>query len=1251
MLGTPPLTQSRTYLEIRPADEPLKADTVTRSITDLHRSVGDSGLLGGTEYPTYEMLIAATGTTGDTGQRSLAWYVGVDTPEHLDATRRALTACLPHSYDIVKTDCTYADLLNLPEVGDDTSTDADTLATDGTLTAEGSIADSNHRTTDDPAETAPLADWDVAAVDYHGVGDRPRDWQCPMKPIEEFVGADESTADWPLSRVFNALATGDAPALVQFIIQPKPDWTADRDDRIFELENGTDLYRYLIGKWIADFFTGTHDRERSSHNETTPRRDRYDTHASGTRHDSGYGSSPTQSSPDLQPSETRRIEALNAVDTRQSFTVNARAVALDTDPDPADATCRPLVDAFQPLTGAHYCIEGRRYSYGSKAANDVFEALLDRTLQTNPERRRHIVPGIPNRSPAIVVGPAALGGLCLTGGPALESDARRALETTPRERTGLELPPRAVLNRYLEAEGMHIGHPCTADREPLNATVSLPPTVQQLHTAITGQSGTGKSALGHGMLAGNFEATDGANIYIDSKGDGGPDAYLRAHYARHGDLDDVYYFDCAELLPGLPLLSIKPQLDADIDRVQAVENVADRHLEILAGYMGQETFHSAPMAVDVVEALIKALFDPVHGSDTISQTALLQAAARMHRSGEAPPVSDPHLRETLDDVTANSDRVFDNIMGAAGRRIRQASKDARLAPLFTHTDGTDAAFDLRDHLDEQCVIIFDTSGYRDDPRSLLTLAIISELWTALTRRAEDADPHDDLPQVNLFLEEAADIAASELLTDLLSQGRAFGVGVTVMLQFPEQLRDDYPRVYRELINDIGTHITGPVNDATGLARAFATDAHPVDDIATRISNLERGDWLVNPAAPFADTPPTPFYCQSRSLPPGHPDGEDPLDETTNTSYDAQRTLLETRMYRKYGLAIAEHTITTSESEAIESTPTDGESTPDTTPLHTTIPHTNRLPDCLTYVDDPPYPLVCTACERRYAPSTEGLRNAIQCCHELAAIDRADIPITTLDVPLTASDRRRSPLSDAQLRFLAAIYMAHQQRFDPDIEFDIVRDSMVRLQEYVGIDSDAVRDLIDDGLLKRDCTHPHYLYTVTPDGRDALEIEHREGIAHGDGKGDLSESSLHVALVEAGYRFLTQAYVDTPDSPAVEATRYLDVEGGRLDAAALDADDNVVVTLEAELSNNDTRRAVPSDFDTMAACDPNASIWVVKNRDGAHEVLQALNDPAEGDPRVQKTYSENMRPQDFTIDTAGLTDVYTFQTIRNQLTTE
>ncbi|QLD88798.1 ATP-binding protein [Natronomonas salina] len=1259
------LVEMRRYLRIQPAETALTAETVQRSLAALHETVAEPGRLGGIEYPTYEVLLAATGTTGDAGTRSLEWYVGVTPDDHLAATRRTLQQILPAAYDVHDCEASYVDLLNLPLADD---YDPETAA----------------------PEYAPLEDWEPAGVEYHGVGTRPKDWQYPLEPMESFAGVADSDPDWPFARVFDGLASGDAPALFQLLVEPKPDWSYDRDARIRAIEGRRDLWRHSIANAIAEAFSGPSDREpqrsRTARSTATSTSSSPSTSASSSskpsyRRESSYGepsrdpspttggsggsdgdsSSHTASDRDLSRAAIERLEALERVDTQQSFTVNARAIALDTDADRADRTLRPLVNAYNPLKTTHYRVAGLQHRYGSTDANDLLTRLLSRELTTDPERLRHKIPFTPNNSPAIVAGPDALGALCITGGAALSSAARRALATTPEEKTGLPLPPREILNRYLDTEGMPVGHPRTADREPLEATVAIPPGEQSNHTAILGRSGAGKSVLAQGMSLGNDDATEGATIILDSKGDGGPETYKRMHYAKHGDLEHIYHFDCEELLPALPVLSIEPQLEAGIDRTQAVETVADHYQELIAGYMGQDNFEDASMAVDALEDIVKAMFDPIHGADAVSHIDIVHAAGRMHRTGEPPTVSDPLLQESLEAKTANDREMFDTIMGAVTRRLGKVTNDSRLTPLFTHTgihshnntdtddDDADAApsFDFLDVLDEPCTVIIDTSGYHDDPRKLLTITLISELWRALKRRQALADPGVALPQVNLFVEEAADVASFDVLTDLLSKGRSFGVGVTPILQFPEQVREESLRAYLELHKDIGTHITGPLNDADDLASVYKTSDRDAEEMATRIASLDRGEWLVRLDAPYMEGRPRPLVCESRALPPGHPEGDAPLSDREETDYEARNTLMETRMYREYGLAVSEYAPSAAEDpDAGESIDIDIEAFEHA--FDTTIPHTERLPDCVTYRPEPPYPLFCTNCETRHAPNTRGMENAITCCHDLASVDREDIPITNLDLRLTAAERRASDYSDAQLRFLCAVYMAHQRRFDADLEYDPVHDSMLRLQEYVGVDSDAVDALREDGLLKRDCTHPHRLYTVTPEGRAELQVGHREGVAHGDGKGDLSESSLHVAMIEAGCRCLRLWFVEPDDAPGARIKRYYEVDDGRLDAVVVDSDGDVVVTLEAELSNHDTRRAVPADFDKMAACDPDHAIWVVKNRAGAHDVLQALNDPAEGDTRVEKTYSENMRPIDFSIDTAGMTDVYTFQNLRDEL---
>jgi hypothetical protein len=232
--------------------------------------------------------------------------------------------------------------------------------------------------------------------------------------------------------------------------------------------------------------------------------------------------------------------------------------------------------------------------------------------------------------------------------------------------------------------------------------------------------------------------------------------------------------------------------------------------------------------------------------------------------------------------------------------------------------------------------------------------------------------------------------------------------------------------------------------------------------------------------------------------------------------------------------------------------------------------------------------------------------------------------------------------------------------------------MVRVQEYVGIEIDEIDELLADDLVTRDTDRPYRLYSLRPEGRNELAESHRHGIAYGHGAGDLDESTEHILGVDVGKAWMTRTFVEDPDSDVVTVQTYFDMKKGAVDAGAffgdgseieaaaegfehhrldlvgLDADGGIVVTMEVERINHDTRRAVPSDFDKMAACNPERAIWLAMSHSDAHEILQALNDPLEGEPRVEKTYSENSPASAFKIDEPGLTDIYTLDQLRAEV---
>jgi DNA helicase HerA-like ATPase len=1058
----------------------------------------------------------------------------------------------------------------------------------------------------------------AAALELQGRGERRLDWQTRLRP----VSGEDDAPQFPLASVVDILAAIDTDTTVvyQAVLTPKPAWQAAADLRVDDLTRHQDT----LGQRIAATITNDPD--------------------------------PDPSIEDTDRSHRERIDSIQAADTRHAFTVNARAVASG---PRAEAILQEMGTAFRPASGQFYGIRAH-ITTDDDATGEIADrldaaAVIDQ--QRLAQRLRRRLPVTSNRSPAIVCDPVTVPNFCLVDGASVSADGRRAMQASPEEQTGLPEPDPEALAQY--DAGMLLGYPLTTDDTQRDTPVRLPPSLQPLHAAWFGKTGSGKSTALINAILDNHAATQGADILIDPKGDGMPTEYLQAHYHRYDGLENVYYFDCTETLPAISFFDIRRQLQEGVDRTTAVEDTVDHYIEILTALMGRARFEQAVRSPDIIRYLVKALFDPVHGSDAFPHEALQETAARMHDTRDPPPVVDHQLQRMLTGVAANSKRSFDELMQGVANRIEKVPLDARLQHLFNYTpeQADDPSFDFRDVIDEDAIVIIDTGGLRTHSQRALTLVLLSQLWTALRRRSHHGTDDGEPPLVNLYLEEAATIASSGLVTDLLAQSRAFRLSMTLAMQFPAQLRLTDTKAYAEVLNNVSTIVTGNVAVDDDLAKRLATATHPPADVANRLRALRRGQWFTALPSAFGVDEPRPFLLQSAPIPPGHPESTTPLTDAHQTAFDAALDVTRDRTRRTHGLDIHHQT---RQAAMQRHTHPDGDDAPpvadrDSAPgvdpdarVDSALPYTNRLPAMVKY-DSAAHALVCRDCDTRYDPTSEGMTHAIRCCHTIHEVDRDSVPICELNLKLTVDERRHRPYTDAQLRFLQAVYDAHQRRFDPDLEYDLITDSMIRLQEYVNIDTPELQELLDADLLAEDCSYPHKLYTVTPDGRDTVNISHREGVAHGHGHGDLSESSLHVAMVELGRQYIHTHYVHNNDSPVVEAVTYHEVDDTtRLDAAGRTPDGDIVVTIEAERSNHDTLRAVPTDYDKMAAHDPDAAIWIVKNRDGAHDVLDALNNPPEGETRVEKEYSRTSPPQQFTIDEPGLTDVFTFQYLRDTI---
>ncbi|WP_324759497.1 ATP-binding protein [Haloarcula sp. GH36] len=1202
---------SDTYLRIQPALDPLDPSVVETQFRRLHRldiqseTSWFSSLFEMTAAPTIEWLLVGT-------DQRLTYYVRTDRPDTIDPLERLLRGLFPDSYRFERVQLRREILLEPIR----------------TASAQG--------------ETQP-----PVGVEYvRRCPANRKDWQTMLTPFEAHYDAE--TARIPLAGIVETIATSTAPIVVQVLVRARPDWSLQREERRLALETGTDT----LGGKIANTLFGPPDDEGGL---------------------------------ELPRPDERRLAELDEREPRYSFDMNARAlvgaVPANVDHQTPTTLAQDLTTAFTQVSQTTYEITGVLRTGSARDRLEV--AVRDASFRDETGLTSRL--GIAGRNhPCLVADAREVGNFCLLDGAALTASGRRLVDSTPVERQPLSLPPATTLRRY-HSPGLPIGQPLTGDSKPTPRPVSLPPSLQSLHVAWFGKTGSGKSTALESALLENHVATDGADILIDGKGDGMPLEYLRIHYERFGTLENVLYFDCTELLPAFSFFDIRDELDRGIDRTAAVEDRVDHYVEILSQLMGRERFEQAVRSPDIIRYMVKAMFDPVSGADAFSHRDLHGAIQEMHDRSSAPPVSDGDLERMLAGVVANRARTFDEIMQGVANRVEKIPVDPRLARIFNHvpemtTDGEptdEPQFDLVDYLNEDVVVIFDMGGLRSESQRALTLLVLSNLWSALKRRAQtnaemspdtsaevpQAEPSEEesLPLVNLYIEEAASVADSSLLSELLSQARSFGCGVTLAMQFPAQLRERSQRAYLEVLNNVSTIVSGNVAVDERLAKRLSTDEMDPAAVATRLRALRRGEWLVSLPAAFDTDEPHPFLVRSLTPPRGHPAApRTPRRPGFGTAVQQGQRRLKTTA----ALGLIEPSSVDEEAQA--------EETPDR--VDSALPYTNRLPPTVSY-DDDIHGLACRECESRYDPDSSGMRRAIECCSDLDTVDRDDIPICEVNLKLTAEERADAEFADRQLMFLQAVYNAQQLRYD-DIEYDIVHDSMLRLQEYLDVESEAIQDLLDAGLLSHDTDRPHRLYTVTPEGRGTIGEHYRKGIDYGHGKGDLEETSQHVVAVEVGRRYLETTYVDDPESPVVTVVPYFELDERdttavpaasamgtdagelkdaaseydrhRIDAVGLDEDGRIVVTLEAERVNHDLRRAVPEDFDKMAACDPDEAIWVTMSHSEAHRVLGALNDPLDGAPRIEKTYAQSTPASEFRLDTPGCTAMYTLEQVRDMV---
>ena len=1188
-------------------------------------------------------------------------------------------------------------------------------------------------TPDESTETAlePADSHRLVGGYLQGMGERSHDWQTALTPYADFTGnrdRRETTQNTvtdlrvPLSDVCEALASSPYPAIVQLLVTPKPDWRRSAEDRIIRLVEmrdtlGQRAFEATIGSLFGDPY------------EEPTRPDRRTPAYRRTENDMPQRTQPRRVHPEIQA----RIDAIEARDTRVSFDVECRVVVFlpdeeatadpdddadadadlrtdsddeaspradthspdttepeDVDIDPAEATdaglalCDEVVKSFSPVETKYTWFECKHVgdgtdTPGSKAAGTkLLQAIHERT--PHPFRRwyHRLIPRLgarPYRS--FVVDRRELGSFLLLDGDAVASSVRRALNVIDSDRTAVTLPPKRVLERYW-TDGFPLGTCDPQQTSTYTEPIAVPPALQREHMAILGATGSGKTTTGEMGILANHVATDGADIVIAPKGDGFTRQLLMLYYARHGNLDNVLYFDCAEVVPATGFFDIRSDLEAGVTRETAINDRINHYTEIIEHLRSNDDTETAKWAKTIIEALIKTGFDPVHGAEAFSHKEIQALLRNLELDAPHPPVSTAWATDAYADIYTLKPEIFQGVKDGTKTQMRQPISDSRVAQIFDHVSTPDGPhLDLDALLNEDVLVILDMGRLNDKPSRILTTVLLSMVWAALQRRVERSRYHEKThPLVNIYIEEASNLADSDLLDQLLSKGRSFDCSVLLSLQFASQIKGTSHSTYNELLNNIKTFVVGPTDHDKDIASIFQSDEMEKEHVGNRLRNLHNGGWMLKLPAAFGESRPRPFLIESLSLPVGHPEGDAPVTPAMRDHFEQAFAALEERTRRTAGVEIADAERATAptasqdtevtQTQAAESahdaqkaqaTPAADSTAPDATdgatersrravPLGSLLPYTKRLPTCVTY-DRDAHAVVCTGCSNRYDPTDDGLSRAIDCCHALEEVDPDDIPITTVHLKRSREELDASAWSLQQLLFLQVVYSASQLRYEAP-GYDLLTDSMLRLQEYVGIEHDEIEALLDADLLRQDTDHPHRLYTVTADGRHEIGEGHRQGLDYGDGKGDLGESTQHILGVEVARRWLEQTYVADAESPVSRVETYYELEQDRLDLVGLDDSGAIRVTVEVERVNNDLAEAAPSDYDKMAACDPDEAIWVVMSTRDAYQVVHALNHPTDGEPRITKSYAKTTPPRNYSIDAPGMSAVFPLESLRRQL---
>jgi DNA helicase HerA-like ATPase len=868
----------RTYLRIEPTREQVVPTEIVKRLEGL-RNIENSFTNKVNPLkspPKFEFLILTEG-----GGEEIKFYCGVDKERHLQGLKSELIAAYPDSYDIYKESVSLRAEL----------TPTDYPGTDGDQNPLDAVQASDEDTDDDLPTTADdttIQDFEDAtlhSVCWYGVEDRRGDWMTTLKEFEEQVDDDGDNSRSPVASVIENLSQIQVPVALQVLFQRRADWEGKAERRKNRIRGKVDGPVRAVKTTIGDMF-GNYDREE--------RRER---HKAGDVTD--IGEDAVDHEKETGSAVRSRSALIDIKGPNRTFIANIRATAVVPDrfpksiQDSVKDDLSALSNSFNLLDGPFYSTEGRlvdEQTFSHRSNKSVFENILTRDLSRTA--------GLTTRPQLVLNGDELANFVTVPSLEALTSEGARGTRGEGEYRTPLDLPDPDILSRFHE-DGVKLTFPLNQRGETIDDPVRLPFNSLSQHFTIASRTGSGKSMLTQSIMLSLAKETQGPNVVFNPKEDFMLQNYMRSHYDTFGNLEDVIYFDVGETIPCIPFFDIRPLLAAGNSREDAIQYKKKQFKDIMVQAMGEGRYDQAFVGVTILNLLIEALFDPVHGDDAFTLNELQDALKTISDEGRAPEVSDrfQHVGEELTRYLNQSDQAEDSFE-AAENRLAVIANHHKLRKFFNQLpewDGekekyADEGFHFKELLDTDKTLLFDIGGLHAETQRVLTTVVLTNIWDAVRFRNTGRSVYQSTPDnycTNIIIDEAADLASTRIVSEeFLPQGRGYDLGLGLIEQFPDQIGEDSQstsqdekRAYRELLNNVHTKLIGNIAITGRQAELLAFEGVDEAELQKRINDMAPGNWFTElPSPAHFENPPKPFYSQSPPIPSGHPEGPDPLTE-------------------------------------------------------------------------------------------------------------------------------------------------------------------------------------------------------------------------------------------------------------------------------------------------------------------------------------------------------------------------------------